>query len=93
MKQPVCPPGLSAEVQSEFERLASLQKLRPEAGDLLAMLAQVWITWRKATATVEAQGEIVMSGGTAISNPSLAVAAQAQRQIMEITKTLKGFRA
>jgi hypothetical protein len=41
---------MSAEVQAEFDRLRDLLNVRPEAGDLLAILAHAWVTWRKATA-------------------------------------------
>jgi phage terminase small subunit len=85
------PPGLPPDVAAEFERLAGLlvDTLRPEDSDLLGMYATAIVTWRTARATVAAEGERVMSGGTCIANPSLAIAAQAHREILALAKQLR----
>jgi P27 family predicted phage terminase small subunit len=77
-------------VRKEFKRLLGLMGDRAASADALAilMLATSWITWRKATAEVARLGLVVMSGGTAIANPHLAVANTAHRQIVELCKEL-----
>jgi P27 family predicted phage terminase small subunit len=54
----------------------------------ILMLASSWTTWRRAMAEVHTLGNVVMSGGTAIANPSLAVAHQAHGQILALCKEL-----
>ncbi len=87
---PTCPPDVPQEVRDEFDRLVGLLGVRATSADALAllMLATSWTTWRKATAEVARLGLVVMSGGTAIANPSLAIAAQAHRQIVELCREL-----
>lgn len=88
---PKCPPDMPQDVRDEFARLHALMGTRAKDEDrnLLAMLAQSWVTWRKAQAQVAEFGITVMSGGCAISNPALSTAAQAHRQIVEISRELR----
>ena len=87
---PTCPSDTPPEVKKEFKRLVSLMDGRATPADSLAllMLAQSWTTWRRATAQVTKFGNVVMSGGTAIANPSLAIAHQAHGQILALCKEL-----
>lgn len=86
---PPCPLKLPKEARDEYQRLAELVTgLKAEDGYSLAMLATCWVTWKRATKEVEKLGNVVMSGGCAIPNPSLGVAARAQNQIMALQKEL-----
>ena len=87
---PVCPLDATQDVQQEFARLLDLMGDRAASADSLAllMLATSWTTWRKATAEVARLGLVVMSGGCAISNPNLAIAAQAHNQVLTLCREL-----
>lgn len=87
---PECPADLPDQVAAHFRDLAELlaARVRPEDRYLLALFANSWQTWTEAQARVAAQGSIVMSGGTAIQHPSLAVAAQAHAQLVQLAKEL-----
>jgi P27 family predicted phage terminase small subunit len=85
-----CPADVPPEVAAEFERIVGLMGERAVEADCLTvlMLAHSWTTWRKAIADVHKLGTVVMSGGTAIPNPSLGVAHQAHMQIVTLCKEL-----
>ncbi len=89
-EMPSCPSDVPQDVKQEFARLLELMGDRAASTDALTllMLATSWVTWRKATTEVARLGLVVMSGGTAIANPHLAVANQAHRQIVELCKEL-----
>ena len=89
-QRPTCPADASLEVAAEFARLVKLMDARATEADeiTLLMLATSWLTWRRATAEVAKLGNVVMSGGTAIANPSLSVAHQAHGQIVTLCKEL-----
>ncbi|MAT71183.1 MAG: phage terminase small subunit P27 family [Planctomycetaceae bacterium] len=84
------PTDLPADVRREAQKLVRLLGKRVRPGDeyLLSLLASAWINWRSATADVAEQGRVVMSGGTAIANPSLAVATGAATQIVTLAREL-----
>jgi len=87
--RPKCPKNVPAEVAATFKMFAAMMTA-PTApdGPALLMLAESWTTWRTARADVARLGSVVMSGGCAIANPSLAVAAQAHQQIVGLLKEL-----
>jgi P27 family predicted phage terminase small subunit len=87
---PTYSPDLPEDVRQQFDRLVSLMDGRATPADAitLTMLATSLTTWQKATAEVARLGNVVMSGGTAIANPSLGIAAQAHRQIVELCREL-----
>ena len=85
-----CPADTPEDVQTAFDAFVGAMSGRATPGDshALLMLATSWTTWRKATASVAELGPVVMSGGTAIANPSLAVAHQAHGQILALSREL-----
>jgi|GEM_PF-2265639 len=87
---PTCPPEVTDDVREEFVRLAELlgDKATPADSLTLLMLATSYTTWQRATAEVARLGNVVMSGGTAIANPSLAIAHQAHGQILALCREL-----
>lgn len=87
---PACSPDAPVEVREEFDRLVVLMGGTATAADSLTlmMLATSWTTWRRATAEVARLGNVVSSGGTAIANPSLAIAHQAHGQIIALCREL-----
>jgi len=88
--KPRCPADTPKPVKDEFARLVRLMGDRAiDADELtLLMLATSWITWRDARRQVQQDGTVVMSGGTAIAHPALAVAHQAHTQILALCKEL-----
>lgn len=85
-----CPTGVPDDIRAEFEHLRGLlgARLHAENCHLLLMLATAWTTWRGAQADVARDGRIVMSGGTAIGHPALAIAHQAYGQIVTLSREL-----
>jgi P27 family predicted phage terminase small subunit len=85
-----CPADVPEEVAAEFDRIVELMGDRTVEADCLTvlMLAHSWVTWRRAMLEVHRLGNVVMSGGTAIPNPSLGVAHQAHGQIVTLCKEL-----
>ena len=90
MSKPTCLPDVPADVAAEFERVAELLGERAEQIDQfqILMFAHSWTVWRKATAEVARLGNVVMSGGSAVPNPSLTVAHQALGQLIALAKAL-----
>lgn len=88
--RPTCPRDVAPEVAAEFRRLVALMEGRATKADelTLLLLATSYATWRRATAEVARLGNVVSSGGTAIANPSLAIAHQAQQQILALCREL-----
>lgn len=63
-------------------------RLAAEDRFVVEMLCVAWATWKEARKAVDAQGAVVMSGGTAIPNPNLTVADKAQAQFLQLAKEL-----
>lgn len=87
---PACPPDVPPEIAAEFDRLLEMMDGRATPADTitLLMLATSWTTWRRATAEIHRLGNVVMSGGMAVPNPSLSIAHQAHGQIVKLAKEL-----
>lgn len=90
MKKPTCPRDVPPEVKKQFAQLVDLMDGRATKADevTLLLLATSYVTWRQARVEVARLGNVVMSGGTAIANPSLAIAHQAQQEILALCREL-----
>ena len=84
------PRQLPKSVKAEAKRITDLlgSRLRPEDKYIVAMFAAAWTVWLDATATVAEEGKIVMSGGTAVQHPQIAVAAAAGKEVLALGREL-----
>lgn len=84
------PKHLPAETRKTFREIVEQlgDRLKPEDARTVEMYAVAWETWRKAISDVQKQGAVVMSGGTPVSHPALAVASQAHAQLLQLSDRL-----
>ena len=85
-----CADGMPAAVVAEFDRLAALFERHATEIDAIALevLAANLAMWRKAVKDTDEVGQVVMSGGIAIANPSIQVAERAQAKIQALISEL-----
>lgn len=90
MTAPVCSPELPEGTRNEFARIVSLLGPRATAVDAIALelLASSVALWKRCQADIEKLGPVVMSGGVAVANPAIAVAKEAQGQILAVSREL-----
>lgn len=85
-----CSESMPADVVAEFDRLAELFQRAATDVDAIALelLAANLAMWRKAILDVDKVGQVVISGGIAIANPSIQVAERVQAKIQSLIAEL-----